>query len=296
MSPVRGPVVPRRRLGAELRALRDRAGLTIEEVAKELECSVSKVSRLETGQGIPKVRDVRDLLNRYGVTDQARRDRLIRWARDGQRQGWWQDFSDVLAPDPEDPLRPDNFSRYVALEQDASELRSFENAVVHGLLQTEDYARAVLSALLTADPEVTERLVEFRMRRQERLYVAEDPLKIHLIIEEDVLHRPVGGEQVKRAQLKRLLVDAQRPNITIQVLPFSVGTHPAVNGPFEVLTFPDLDDADLVYVESHLGEIYLEKERDVEVYERMFDDLAGMALTPEQSMALAATFMQDHRE
>jgi hypothetical protein len=117
-----------------------------------------------------------------------------------------------------------------------------------------------------------------------------------LIIEEDVLHRPVGGEQVKRAQLKRLLVDAQRPNITIQVLPFSVGTHPAVNGPFEVLTFPDLDDADLVYVESHLGEIYLEKERDVEVYERMFDDLAGMALTPEQSMALAATFMQDHRE
>jgi transcriptional regulator with XRE-family HTH domain len=290
---VRGPVVPRRRLGAELRALRDRAGLTIEEVAKELECSVSKVSRLETGQGIPKVRDVRDLLNRYGVTDQAHRDRLIRWARDGQRQGWWQDFSDVLAPDPEDPLLPDNLSRYVALEQDASKLRSFENTLVHGLLQTDDYAWAVLSALSTADPDVTARLVELRMRRQERLYANEDPLKIHLVLDEDVLHRPVGGEQVIQAQLKRLLADAQRPNITIQVLPFSAGAHPAVNGPFEVLTFPDLDDTDLVYVESHLGDIYLEKERDVEVYERMFNRLADMSLTAEQSVAFITKFLHD---
>jgi transcriptional regulator with XRE-family HTH domain len=296
MSPVRGPVVPRRRLGAELRALRDRAGLTIEEVAKELECSVSKVSRLETGQGIPKGRDVRDLLDRYGVIDKAHRDRLMRWVRDGQRQGWWQDFSDVLAPDPEDPLRPDNFSRYVALEQDASELHSFENTLVHGLLQTEDYARAVLGSLSTADPEVTDRLVELRMRRQQRLYVNEDPLKIHLILDEDVLHRPVGGQQVMRAQLKRLLTDAQRPNITIQVLPFRVGAHPGVNGPFQVLTFVEHEDADLVYVESHLGEIFLEKERDVAVYERMFEELARMSLTREQSMALATTFLQDHEE
>jgi transcriptional regulator with XRE-family HTH domain len=293
MSPVRGPLVPRRRLGAELRTLREQAGLTIEEVAKELECSVSKVSRLETGQGIPKVRDVRDLLNRYGVNDQAHRDRLIRWARDGQRQGWWQDFSDVLAPGPEDPLVPDTFSRYLALEQDASELRSFENTVVHGLLQTEDYARAVLSKLSTADPEATDRLVELRMRRQDRLYADEDPLRIHWILDEDVLHRPVGGEQVMRAQLKRLVDDAQRPNITIQVLPFSVGAHPAVRGSFEVLAFPDLEDTDLVYVESHLGEFYVEKERDVEVYEQMFDELVEMSLTAEQSAALIAKFLRD---
>jgi transcriptional regulator with XRE-family HTH domain len=276
-----------------LRTLREQAGLTIEEVAKELECSVSKVSRLETGQGIPKVRDVRDLLNRYGVDDQAHRDRLIRWARDGQRQGWWQDFSDVLAPGPEDPLVPDTFSRYLALEQDASELRSFENTVVHGLLQTEDYARAVLSKLSTADPEATDRLVELRMRRQDRLYADEDPLRIHWILDEDVLHRPVGGEQVMRAQLKRLVDDAQRPNITIQVLPFSVGAHPAVRGSFEVLAFPDLEDTDLVYVESHLGEFYVEKERDVEVYEQMFDELVEMSLTAEQSAALIAKFLRD---
>lgn len=294
MSPVRGPVVPRRRLGAELRTLRERTGLTIEDVAKELECSVSKVSRLETGQGIPKVRDVRDLLDRYGVTDQAHRDRLLRWVREGQRQGWWHDFSDVLAPDPEDPLLPDNLSRYVALEQDASEVRSFENTLVHGLLQTEDYARAVLSALSTADPEATDRLVELRMRRQDRLYVDEDPLKIHVLLDEAVLHRPVGGDQVMREQLERLLADAQRPNITIQVLPFSVGAHRATDGSFVVLAFPDFDDNDLVYVEGHLGDLYLEKQHDVEVYEDMFDGLVGMCLSTKQSVTLVTKLLQDY--
>jgi transcriptional regulator with XRE-family HTH domain len=273
--------------------LREQARLTIEEVAKELECSVSKVSRLETGQGIPKGRDVRDLLDRYQVTDQAYRDRIMRWVRDGRRQGWWHDFSDVLAPDPADPLLPDDLARYVAFEQDASEVRSFENMFVHGLLQTEDYARAILGALSTGDSEATDRLVELRMRRQDRLYVDEDPLKVHLIFDEAVLYRPVGGAQVMRAQLKRLVADAQRPNITIQVLPFSVGVHPAAGGPFVVLAFPDSDDSDLVYVEGHLRDIYLEKERDVDVYERMFDDLVDTSLTADESIALITKFLVD---
>ena len=294
MSPVRGPVVPRRRLGAELRTLRDQAGLTIEDVAKELECSISKVSRLETGKGIPKCRDVRDLLDRYGVTDPACRDRLMRWVRDGQRQGWWHDYSDVLAPDPEDPLVPDNLSRFVALEQDASEMRSFEVTLVHGLLQTEDYARAVLSTTSTADREATDRLVELRMRRQDRLYVDEDPLTVHMVLDEALLHRPIGGEQVMRAQLKRLLADAQRPNITIQVLPFSIGAHRAMDGSFMVLSFPDSDDNDLVYVESHVGQLYLEKEHDVEVYEQIFDALVEMCMTPEQSVTLVDKFLLVH--
>jgi transcriptional regulator with XRE-family HTH domain len=294
MSPVRGPVVPRRRLGAELRTLREQAGLTIEDVATELECSVSKISRLETGKGIPKGRDVRDLLERYKVTDQAHRDRLMRWVRDGQRQGWWHNFSDVLAPDPGDPLLPDDLDRYVGYEQDASEVRSFENTLVHGLLQTEDYARAVLSALSTADPEAADRFVELRMRRQDRLYVKEDPLKIHIVLDEAVLHRPVGGKQVMQAQLKRLIADAQRPNVTLQVHPFSVGAHQAAHGPFVVLAFPDSDDTDLVYVEGHLGDVYFEKERDVDVYEQMFDALIERSLTVEQSAALLAKFLQDH--
>jgi transcriptional regulator with XRE-family HTH domain len=291
MSPVRGPVVPRRRLGAELRTLRDQAGLTIEDVAKELECSISKVSRLETGQGIPKSRDVRDLLDRYGVTDQAHRDRLMRWVRDGQRQGWWHDFSDVLAPDPEDPLLPDNLGRYVALEQDASEVRSFETTVVPGLLQTEDYAHALLCTLSTRGP--TDRLVELRMRRQDRLYAREDPLTVHMVLDEAVLHRPMGGKQVMRGQLKRLIADAQRSNITIQVLPFSIGAHRSVDGSFVVLAFPDSDDNDLVYVEGHLGDLYLEKEHDVEVYEQMFDVLVDMCLSVEQSVKLFAKFLLD---
>ena len=294
MSPARGPVVPRRRLGAELRALREQAGLTIDEVAKALECSVSKVSRLETGQGIPYRRDVRDLLDRYGITDQARRDRLMRWVREGNRQGWWDDFSDVLAPDPEDPLRPDNLSRYVALEQDASEVRSFEAMVVHGLLQTADYARAVLNTLSTADAEATDRLVELRMRRQRRVYADEDPLIVRMVLDEAVLYRSVGGPQVMREQLARLLTDAQRPNITLQVLPFSLGAHRSVSGSFVVLAFADTDDNDLVYIEGHVGDLYLEKEHDVEVYEELFDVLVGQCLTVDQSAKLIADVLGEY--
>ncbi|HEY6424195.1 MAG TPA: helix-turn-helix transcriptional regulator [Pseudonocardiaceae bacterium] len=294
--------MPRRRLGAELRRLREQAGLNIDVVSEELECSVSKVSRLETGKGIPKIRDVRDLLDRYGVTDQTHRDRLMRWVRDGQRQGWWSDYSDVL--DPEDPLLLDNL-RYVALEQDATEAHCFESTLVHGLLQTEDYARAVLTTLSTvgrwggqrsaSDHEATDRLVELRMRRQGRLYAAEDPLTAHVLLDEAVLHRPVGGAQVMRAQLKRLLADAQRPNITVQVLPFGIGAYPSVAGDFVVLRFPDSDDNDLVYVESHLGDVYLEKEHDVQVYEQMFGALVERCLSPEQSAKLVAALQLDER-
>ncbi|HXT42611.1 MAG TPA: helix-turn-helix transcriptional regulator [Pseudonocardiaceae bacterium] len=294
MSPLRGPVVPRRRLGAELRALREQAGLTIDEVAKALECSVSKVSRLETGQGIPYRRDVRDLLDRYRITDQAHRDRLMRWVREGNRQGWWDDFSDVLGPDPEEPLLPDNLSRYVALEQDASEVRSFEAIVLHGLLQTEAYARALLHTLSTTDTDATDRLVELRMRRQRRLYADEDPLVAHMVIDEAVLYRPVGGADVMREQLKRLLTDSQQPNITLQVLPFSTGAHRAVSGSFVVLAFADTDDNDLVYIEGHVGDLYLEKEHDVQVYEQIFDVLIDQCLTAEQSAGLVAQLLRDN--
>lgn len=295
MSPARGPVVPRRRLGAELRALREQAGLTIEEVAKALECSVSKVSRLETGQGIPYRRDVRDLLDRYGITDQARRDRLMRWVREGNRQGWWDDFSDVLGSDSGDPLvrSLDKLSRYVALEQDASEVRSFEAIVLHGLLQTEDYARAILNTLATTDQEAIDHLVEFRMRRQRRLYADEDPLFVNMVLDEAVLYRPVGGPEVMRGQLSRLLTDCQRPNVTLRVLPFSIGAHRAVSGSFVVLTFADSDDNDLVFIEGHVGDLFIEKDHDVEVYEGLFDTLVDQCLTAEQSAKLIADVLKD---
>lgn len=285
MSPVGGPMVPRRRLGAELRALRERAGLTIEAVARELECSRSKISRLETGKGIPYSRDVRDLLDRYEVIDQAHRDRLMRWVVDGRRQSWWSEYSDVRAP--KDPLIPSNFNnRYVGHEQDASEMRSFETTVVPVLLQTEDYARAILSTLSTADRETTDRLVAFRMRRQDRLYVDEDPLIVHMLLDEAVLRRTVGGERVMREQLKRLLHDSQRSNITVQVLPFIIGAHCSVAGSFAILDLPDSDGNDLVYLESHVGDLYLEKKHDVEVYERLFDLLVTQCMSPERTTKL----------
>ncbi|MGH3695230.1 MAG: helix-turn-helix domain-containing protein [Pseudonocardiaceae bacterium] len=295
MSPARGPVVPRRRLGAELRALRDEAGLTIEEVAKGLECSVSKISRLETGQGIPYRRDVRDLLDRYGITDKARLDRLMRWVREGNRQGWWDDFSDVQASDSGDPLLrlPDKFRRYIALEEDASEVRSFEAIVLHGLLQTEDYARAILNTLSSESQEATDRLVELRMRRQRRLYADEDPLIVHMALDEAVLYRPVGGVKVMREQLGRLLTDSQRPNVTLRVLPFSIGAHRAVAGSFVVLAFADTDDNDLVFIEGHVGDLYIEKEQDVEVYEGLFDALVGQCLSTGESAKLIADVLRD---
>lgn len=291
MSAEHGPATPRRRLGTELRRLRERAGLKIEDVAAELECSVSKVSRLETGKGIPKSRDVRDLLDRYGVTEAQQRDRVMRWARQGQSQGWWTEYSDVLVHDPHDPLVP-YLERYVALEADATLIESFEPIVVHGLLQTEAYARAVLQVLSThQEPSVLERLVEVRMRRQERLYATEAPLELHLVLDEAVLRRPIGGDQVMRGQLERLLADTARDNIDIRVLPFHSGAHPAVAGSFVLLDFPDTAVHDLVYIEGHLGNLYLEKDGDVAAYTQLFGSLTDQALDRDESAVLIKSLL-----
>ncbi len=279
--------MPRRRLGAELRALREAAGLKIEHVAAELECSPSKVSRLETGKGIPRSRDVRDLLDRYEVTDTQQRDRLLRWANQGQSQGWWNDYSDVLLGAGDDPLVADNWERYVALEADARLIESFEPIVVHGLLQTEDYARAVLTTLVQhAGTGAVDRLVDMRMRRQRRLYTDTDPLVLRVVLDEAVLHRPIGGDAVMARQLHHLLSDGQRDNIDVRVLPFDTGVHPGVAGSFELLNFPDTPDHDLVYVESHLGGLYLEKHADVVAYTHLFGSLWDFALDGDETATL----------
>lgn len=291
MSTEGGPSIPRRRLGFELRRLREAAQLRIEDVAAALECSVSKVSRLETGKGIPRVRDVRDLLNRYGVEDSDYRERVMRWVREGQSQGWWSEYSDVLAPDPHDPLTAPHLERYVALEADARLIESFEPIVVHGLLQTEDYARAILQMLSAGTPAAVQRRVELRVRRQQRLYSAEDPLSLGLVLDEGVLYRPVGGERVMQRQLRRLLDDGARDNIDIRVLPFHNGAHPAVAGSFVLLDFPETTVHDLVYIESHLGSVYLEKDGDVTTYTRLFRSLADSALDPADSAALIESLL-----
>lgn len=287
-----GPAMPRRRLGAELRKLREDADLRIEDVAAELECSVSKVSRLETGKGIPKSRDVRDLLDRYRVPAGPQRDRMMRWVGQGQGQGWWSDYSDVLLTELVDPLVSANLERYVALEADAGRIETFETIVVHGLLQTEEYARAILKVLVEhTEPAALERLLEVRMRRQRRLYAAQEPLSLHVVLDEAVLHRPVGGSRVMVGQLRRLLDDGQRDNIDIRVLPFHVGAHPAVAGAFVLLDFPETPDHDLVYVEGHLGNLYLEKDPDVAAYIQLFRSISEVALDPDETAALIRSLL-----
>ena len=284
MAPVRGPAVPRRRLGAELRRLRDEAGLLIEQVADELECSTSKISRLETGKGIPKARDVRDMLDRYGVKDSKTRERLMRLAREGQQQGWWHEFSDLLS---------EKGDAFVALESDAASMRSYEASVVHGLLQTEAYAREIATIhLVDPGPADVERFVRSRRRRQDVLLRDEAPLDFHVITEEAALYRPVGGPEVFREQLEHLLDMAKRPNITIQILPLSTGVHPALPGSFALLAFAEDVDHGVVFAEGVAGGVMLESAKDVENYTRVFDEIRRRAFDPDESETFIASVLQ----
>jgi transcriptional regulator with XRE-family HTH domain len=285
MPPIRGPAVPRRRLGAELRRLREEAGLLIEEVAGTLECSTSKISRLENCKGIPKIRDVRDMLTRYGVTDSRLRERMLGWARAGQQQGWWQEFSDVMQQDA--PVRLETL---LALESDASRSLAFQMSLVHGLLQTEAYARAVIETILPQQTSYdVDRLVQLRLRRQQVLYRDEAPLELRHVLDEAVLWRPIGGHFVFVEQLQKILRDTKRPNISVQVLPFDAGVHQAVVGSFEITEFADKVDHDVVSVESLTGNTFLESDDDVTKYIRAFNNVTEHALSPARSAGLIKT-------
>lgn len=198
----RSPVVPRRRLGVALRQLREQARKSLDDAARILECSASKVSRLETGKGVPRSRDIRELIILYGTAAEARRDELLELATEGQRQAWWTEFNDVIQGD----LMADHLRRYVELEADASTIKAFEPELVHGLLQTEGYAHAICRAffpLSSADERA--RFVEFRMRRQDTLRAADHPLQLRVLTGEGALQLPIGGEAVMIEQLRHLL-------------------------------------------------------------------------------------------
>lgn len=286
MAPNRGPAVPRRRLGAELRRLREEAGLLIEDIAKELECSTSKISRLENGKGIPKIRDVRDMLTRYGVTDVRVRDRLLQWVHAGQQQGWWQEFSDVMQQEPATA----QLDTYIGLEADAERKWEYQSSVVPGLLQTASYARDVLASLpFDFNVQQLDRLVELRLRRQEILFRADAPLQFTCVIDEAVLRRPVGGPAEMSKQLQEIARAAARPNIDVHVLPLRAGAHAAMINTFELLEFPGESDHEIVMVESLTGTTYLEGESDVKRYRKAILDLARRALKVECFPDLFAT-------
>jgi transcriptional regulator with XRE-family HTH domain len=291
MPTAQGPAGPRRRLGVELRQLRRRADLQLIEVARELDCSASKISRLENGKGIPRMPDVVALMQLYDVTDDERRERLTQLVHESREQGWWERYTDGVQAERFVMNAP---ARYTALETEAVRVRSFEVAWVHGLLQAPEYARAVLDALLSerTDSEV-DRLVELRLRRQEALTQRTPPLRLEVVLDESVLSRVVGSPEVMAAQLRYLRERSELPNVTVRVLPFSIGLHRAHAGPFQILEFADNVGADVVFIESPSGETY-ENESDVDLYKDVLADVADRALDPDASRDIVHRYELQH--
>lgn len=269
------PTLRRRELGAMLRVLRTERGLTVDQVAAELMCSPSKVSRMETGKRGATLRDVRDLCDLYRVTDAADRERLMTLAREGKQQGWWQSFSL--------PYKP-----YVGLEQDATSIVMFHSAVVPGLLQIASYSRAIhLNGQPRLDDQEIEQRLQERKTRQE-LLDRENPPEIEVLLDEAVLHRPIGGSAVMRKQLDRIIEVSEYSNVTLRVVPFSVGAHPALESNFIILEFSG-QAANIVYVEGLVGHVYLERQEDVDRYLQAVSQLNDLALSPKDSALLVAS-------
>ena len=267
------PVVRRRRLGLELRALRDAAGLTGEDAVRALTWSNSKLSRMELGRNPPSPTDLGKLLDLYGVEDQGRREELALLLREAKRKGWWQIYSDVP------------YSTLIGLEAEAVQMLTYEQ-VVPGLFQTEAYARAIIKDTIpTVDAETLDQRVEARVTRQ-AILTKESPLQVRAVLDEAALRRLVGGPEVMRKQMARLLELADLPNIIMQVIPFAVGAHPGtMMGAFTILGFEHPADPGVVYVEGN-SDPYPDREGDLERYTVAFDHLRAAALNVSQTSAL----------
>jgi transcriptional regulator with XRE-family HTH domain len=274
MSRGPSPTVRRRRLAARLRELRENANLTIDEVGDKLECSASKISRIETGHVSVTPRDVRDMLEVYGVDDDER-EALVQLAREARKKGWWHAYNEVFT------------GSFVGLESDASFLHTHQALLVPGLLQTEAYIRAVIRAIR---PDAAEDEVELRVRarinRQKLITEESNPPEYWAVLDEAVLHRVVGGPEAMREQLKKLVELASLPHVTLQVVPFSAGAHAGMEGPFLILGFPEQADPDVVYVENTTSGVYLEQQEDVHRYTLMFDHLRAAALKPDDTVEM----------
>lgn len=252
-----GPTVLRILLGAQLRRLREAKGVTLEEAGRKIRASHSKMSRLELGRVGFKDRDVADLLTEYGVTDEQERETLRALARQANSQGWWHVYSDVLTS---------WFEAYVGLEEAASGVRCYEVQFVPGLLQTEDYARAVTMLGYAHSPvDEIDRRVRLRMMRQKLLY-GDDPLNVWAVVDEAALRRPLGNDDIMHAQLAHLIEVTKLPHVTVQVLPFQAGGHAAAGGPFSILRFSEPDLPDVVYLEQLTSALYLDKREEVDHY------------------------------
>lgn len=269
------PTVRGRRLMRELRRLREEERLTLQDVADRTGWSRARVSRIETGHTRPQHGDVADLLDLYGVPS-PERDALITLAREARQRGWWTAYVDVFT------------GSYVSLEDEAAEIRTWDAQLIHGLLQTSDYARAVIEAgRMLPEPAQVERRIAAREARQALLDRPDAP-HLHAVFDEAVIRRPIGGPRIMAAQLRSLAVAAERPNVTIRVLPYDSGAHAGLDGRFTILSYPDPVDPDIAYVEGTMGDVYLESAQETEQHRVRFNRITAAALSPEDSAHLLA--------
>jgi transcriptional regulator with XRE-family HTH domain len=279
---LQSPTVRRRRLGQELRTLRDSAGLTLDDVAERLEVSPAKVSRIETGRVSVRPRDVADLLDLYGIKG-THRDNLITLTREARQRGWWHTYSDVLTPGTE---------VWVGLETEAVAMRLYEVQQVPGLLQSEEYARAILRAHYRSESiHHVERRVQLRMARQQ-LIVEENAPQLWAVLDESVLRRVMGAPDVMQSQYRRLIDLSEKNHVIIQVLPFEAGVYSGVPGGFAVIQLPH-PDPEVVVTEYRGGTIYLERPEDVHAHIQVFDRIRATARSPEESISFIANFVNN---
>jgi hypothetical protein len=270
-------------LGTQLRRFRESSGITPDEAGYEIRATRFKISRLEHGRVGFKERDVADLLTLYGITDEQVRERMLSLTRQAGTPGWWAQYSDLL---------PDWFETYLGLEQAASLIRTFELQFVHGLFQTEDYARAVMALGHRAAPaEEIDRRVSLRIKRQDLLTKPKPP-RVWSVMDEAVLRRPVGGREVMRSQLRRLIEVAELPHVTLQVVPFRYGGHAAAGGSFTILRFGEPDLPDVVYIEQLTSALYLERREDVDHYMEVMNRLNAEARTPSDTASFLSEIIQ----
>src|ERR1019366_4597916 len=270
------PSLRRRRLAAELRRLRDQSGLSTTDAAKRLGWQASRISRIETRQSGITAPDLRKLLNVYDVEDEAYRAYLAELARRVNERGWWQKYAGLIGSE---------YADLIGLGAEARTIRTYEQELVPGLLQTPDYARAVIRASWPTDmTEEIDRRVEIRIERQEVLTRAyPPPPRVNVVLSEGALRRPVGGSDVMRRQLEYLMRPRDRANVTVQVLPFDAGVHPSMVGPFTAMTFSDPGDLGVVNVENATGALFLEEPGELRVYEELWSALQASALSADDS-------------
>jgi transcriptional regulator with XRE-family HTH domain len=262
-----GPTVQRLVLGGHLRRLREEAGMTTERAASSIRGSHSKISRMEHGRVGFKERDIADLLTLYGIGLGDEREALLSLAREASTPGWWQAYSDIL---------PHWVEPYFGLEAAAASIREYELQFVPGLLQIEDYARAVIRLGNLPSEEEVIRRAQARISRQDVL-AREDPPKVWAVLDEGALRRVIGGPDVMRAQLEHLIEVCEHPAVTLQILPFSAGAHRAMGGPFTILRYTEPDLRDVVFIEQLTSALYLDKQTEVDAYLQVMEEVCLQA-------------------